>query len=186
MTAGRTRLLVEAGLTIALAYVLGRFPLFRMPTGGTISLNMLPIFVFALRRGLRPGLAVGALYGVLELTLDPYIVNWAQFLLDYPLAYAMVGAAGALAPVWRAEMAAGRTGRAVWTAAIPGIVLGSGLRFLMHWWSGVLFFGQFAGGQPVGIYSAVYNLTYIGPSLVLCAVAAAVVLPTLERAVPVR
>lgn len=185
MTASRTRLLVEAGLSIALAYVLARFAVFRMPYGGTISLNMLPLFVFALRRGLKPGLAAGAVYGLLELTLDPYVVNWAQFLLDYPLAYAMVGAAGALSPVWRRLVGARRYGAAVWMAAIPGIVLGSALRLFMHWWSGVLFFGQFApGGQPVGIYSLVYNLTYIGPSLLLCAVAAIVLLPTLERAVP--
>lgn len=184
MTASRTRLLTEAGLTIALAYVLGRFAVFRMPNGGTISLNMLPLFVFALRRGLLPGLAVGAIYGVLELTLDPYVVNWAQFLLDYPLAYAMVGTAGALSILWKSEIARGRVRRALWIGAIPAIALGASLRFFMHWWSGVLFFGQFAAGQPVGMYSFVYNLAYIGPSLLLCAAAALVVLPTLERVVP--
>ena len=93
MAGNRTRILVEMALSIALAYVLGRFAVFRMPAGGTISLNMLPLFVFALRRGLRPCLAAGAVYGLLDLTLDPYVINWTQLLLDYPLAYTMIGAA---------------------------------------------------------------------------------------------
>jgi len=186
MAGNRTRILVEMALSIALAYVLGRFAVFRMPAGGTISLNMLPLFVFALRRGLRPGLAAGAVYGLLDLTLDPYVINWTQLLLDYPLAYTMIGAAGALSPLWRREVAARHTSRAVWTVVLPAIVLGSALRLYIHWLSGVIFFAQFAGDQPVWLYSLVYNLTYIGPSVALCAVAAVAVMPSLERAVPVR
>jgi thiamine transporter len=187
MTGTRTRVLVEMALSIGLAWVLARFVVFRMPNGGTISLGMLPLFVFALRRGLRPGLLAGALYGVLDLTVDPYIFNWAQVLLDYPLAYMMIGAAGALSPLWRRAVAAGTMKRAVWTVAVPAIVLGSVLRFAMHWWSGVVFFGSFApAGQPVWLYSVIYNVTYVGPSLLLCAAAAVAVLPTLQKAVPAR
>jgi thiamine transporter len=186
MATSRTRVLVEMALSIALAYVLGRFAMLRMPAGGSISLSMLPLFVFALRRGLAPGLAAGAVYGLLDLTLDPYVINWTQLVLDYPLAYTMIGSAGALGPVWRREVSGRRTSRAVWTVAVPAIVLGSVLRLYIHWLSGVVFFGQFAGDQPVWLYSLVYNLTYVGPSVVLCAAAAVAVLPGLERAVPVR
>jgi thiamine transporter len=178
--------MVEMALSIGLAWVLARFAVFRMPWGGTVSLGMLPLFVFALRRGLVPGLLAGGLYGILDLTVDPYVFNWAQMLLDYPLAYMMVGAAGALSPLWRRAVAEKRTARAVWTVAVPALVLGSVLRFAMHWWSGVVFFAMFAGDQPVWLYSAVYNLSYIGPSLLVCAIAAVVVLPTLEKAVPAR
>jgi len=173
-------------LSIGLAWVLARFAVLRMPNGGTVSFNMLPLFVFALRRGLKPGLAAGAIYGLLDLTVDPYVFNWAQVLLDYPLAYMMVGAAGALSPLWRRAVAAGRMRTAVFAVALPALFLGGALRFAMHWWSGVVFFASFAGDQPVFLYSALYNLTYIGPSLVICAVAAAAVLPTLEKAVPVE
>jgi len=186
MTGTRTRILVEMALSIGLAWVLSRFAVFRMPNGGTISLNMLPLFVFALRRGLKPGLLAGGLYGVLDLTVDPYIFNWAQVLLDYPLAYMMIGASGALSPLWRRAVAAGQAASAVWTVAVPAIVLGSVLRFGMHWWSGIVFFGSFAGDQPVWLYSTLYNLSYVGPSLLLCAAAAVAVLPALEKAVPAR
>lgn len=186
MTGTRTRVLVEMALSIGLAWVLARFAVFRMPNGGTISLDMLPLFVFALRRGLRPGLLAGGLFGVLDLTVDPYIFNWAQVVLDYPAAYMMIGAAGALSPLWHRAVARGRMASAVWTVAVPAIVLGSLLRFAMHWWSGVVFFGQFAGDQPVWLYSVIYNATYVGPSLLLCAAAAVAVMPTLEKAVPSR
>lgn len=186
MTANRTRILVEMALSIGLAWVLARFAVWRMPNGGTISFNMLPLFVFALRRGLKPGLVAGAIYGVLDLTVDPYVFNWAQVLLDYPLAYMMVGAAGALSPLWRRAVARGDARRAVLTVALPAMLLGAALRFAMHWWSGIVFFSTFAGDQPVALYSAVYNATYVGPSLLICAVAATAVLPALEQGVPAR
>ena len=51
--------------------------------------------------------------------------------------------------------------------------------------SGVVFFGQNApAGQPVWLYSLLYNLSYMVPSIVLCMAVAAVVLPALELAVP--
>jgi thiamine transporter len=53
--------------------------------------------------------------------------------------------------------------------------------------SGIIFFGANAPeGQPVWLYSLVYNLSYIVPSLVVCAGLGALVVPALERAVPTR
>lgn len=182
----RTRLMVEIALTVALAAVLNTLKAFVMPMGGSVSLSMLPIFVLALRRGLGPGLLAGAAYGVVDLMFEPIVVNWAQFILDYPLAFAMVGSAGALSPLWRRAVARGRTASAVWTVGVPAIVFGSLGRFAMHWLSGVVFFSQFAGDQPVWLYSLLYNASYLGPSMVVCAVAALALLPTLERVVPAR
>jgi thiamine transporter len=183
---GRTRVMVEIALSVALAAVLNTFKVFVMPMGGSVSLSMLPIFVLALRRGLCPGMAAGAVYGIVDLMFGPVVVNWAQFLLDYPLAFGMVGAAGTLSPLWRSAVARGRTATAVWSVALPAIVLGSLARFSMHWLSGVVFFSQFAGDQAVWLYSLLYNGAYIGPSLVVCAAAALVLLPVLERVSPVR
>ena len=58
-------------------------------------------------------------------------------------------------------------------------------RFVPHFVSGVIFFGQNAPkGQPVVIYSLIYNATYMVPATIVCAAAAALLLPALERAVP--
>lgn len=39
---------------------------------------------------------VGFVYGLLQSMQDPYIIHPAQFLLDYPIAFAMAGLAGIL------------------------------------------------------------------------------------------
>jgi len=191
MSTHRLRVLLEISLTLALAVVLGTLKLWQMPQGGSVSLGMLPIFVLALRRGPLVGTAAGALSGVLALIVEPpFIVHPIQFLLDYPLASAAVGLAGVTASVWHRSVTKSKgTGgryasvvRGLYMAVIPGIALGSILRYVLHVISGVVYFAEYAEGQPVLAYSAAYN-SYVLVSAVLCAVAACLIMPTLERVV---
>lgn len=188
MQRDRVRIIVEIALTVALAAVLN-LPFFRIRlpiniAGGTISLNMLPLFVLALRRGLMPGIIAGALYGMVDLMFDPFVVHPIQFLLDYPVAYAMCGLAGFGSGPWHRAMEQGRAARAEWVA-VPYLVLGALGRLAAHWLSGLVFFGENApAGQPVWLYSLVYNASYVLPSLLLSVLGALAVLPVLERAVP--
>ena len=70
--------------------------------------------------------------------------------------------------------------------AVASVLVGGAGRFLAHFVSGVVFFGQNApAGQPVALYSALYNISYVGPSIVICAVAVLILLPVLEHALPV-
>jgi thiamine transporter len=184
----RTRLLVEVALSIALAAVLGiSVRVFRMPAGGSVSLEMLPIVVLALRRGTRAGVVAGALYGVLNYAFDPFFVHWSQVLLDYPVAHGLVGLAGLLRPVWRSASAGARPARAGWWVAFPATLVGAIARLSAAWLSGILFF---AASTPVGqaawLYSLTYNLLYLGPSALACGLCAAVLMPVLDREVPVR
>jgi thiamine transporter len=180
----RTRILVEAALCVALAAVLNLVRIWHMPMGGSVSLEMLPIVVFALRRGLVPGMAVGVAYGVVDLFLEPQVVHWAQFLLDYPVAYAMVGVAGVFHQRGAAQA---RVSRVPWARPLAGVAVAGLLRTTVHWVSGFVFFAAYApAGQPAWIYSLAYNGTYMVPSIILTAVAAAVVLPVLDRASPPR
>jgi thiamine transporter len=182
MAGTRTRILVEIALSVALAAVLSLVKLWRMPYGGDVSLEMLPILVFALRRGWRPGVVAGVLYGAVSLMFGAVLVHWAQFVLDYPLAYAMVGLAGAFAAVVRRSLVAGR-GYAWWIAA--SVAVGALARFVVHVVSGLVFFGQFApAGQPAWLYSLLYNGSYMIPTTLLCAIAAGLIVPRLEKEVP--
>lgn len=188
MKSERVRVIVEIALCVALAAVLNLPGLrMRLPfniAGGTVSLNMLPIFVLALRRGLLPGLVAGALYGVVDVLVDPFVVHPLQFLLDYPIAYAAVGVAGLGSRTWAAYARRGRFDRGDFLI-LPFLVLGAGGRLAAHWLSGLVFFGANApSGQPIWLYSLVYNASYVLPSLALSALAALAVLPVLERAVP--
>lgn len=182
MTGSRTRVLVETALCVALAVVLGFVKLIELPNGGAVSLEMLPIMVLGLRRGVRVGIAAGGAYGLLSLLLGAYVVHPAQFLLDYPLAYALVGAAGLW---WRAAGSA--RGVARWGALVGGPALGALLRFCAHWVSGVIFFASMApAGQSAWLYSLIYNASYMVPAALICVAAAAGIVPALARAVPER
>jgi thiamine transporter len=70
---------------------------------------------------------------------------------------------------------------------VAGVTTGAAARFASHYISGLVFFGQYApDGQPTWLYSLLYNGFYMLPATILCAVAAALILPALERAVPTR
>ncbi|MDP2401906.1 MAG: energy-coupled thiamine transporter ThiT, partial [Actinomycetota bacterium] len=171
----RTNVLVEMALCIALAAVLNALRIFHMPQGGTVSLVMLPIIVLAVRRGLVVGLVAGAAYGLVDLLIDPAIYYPLQVILDYPIAYGAVGVAGIMHAAWNRATITGRGASAVWTVLLPAVAIATALRYAAHVISGVVFFGQYAPeGQPVLIYSAVYNL-YVPISAVGVFAAAAVV-----------
>ncbi|MHB1340270.1 MAG: energy-coupled thiamine transporter ThiT [Coriobacteriia bacterium] len=176
----RTRVLVEIGLVIALAAVLNMLKVWRMPQGGTVSLAMLPLLILAVRRGPAVGIAAGALYGIADFFIDPFPpVHWAQYVLDYPLAYAACGLAGFARPLWRRFVS---HPRAALVAATAAMATASLARYLAHVASGVVFFAEYAEG-PVLTYSLVYNL-YVPVSAVACIAAALAILPALERIVP--
>jgi len=185
MRSQRISMLVEVALSVALAAVLSTLAV-RLPiniAGGTISFAMVPLFVLSLRRGVIPGVIAGVLFGLTDLLIEPYFVAPIQVLLDYPVAYGAIGLAGLGAPAYRRLR---DTSAAAATATALGfIALGGAGRFAAAWVSGIVFFGMNAPeGQPVWLYSLLYNATYIIPSLIMCAAATVVILPVLERAVP--
>ena len=57
------RALVEGALFVALAEILGFIKIWHMPEGGSISLMMVPMVIYALRWGLRQGLLAGLAMG---------------------------------------------------------------------------------------------------------------------------
>lgn len=187
MRSERVRLLVEIALTVALCFAL-RWIGVRLPwniAGGTISLEMLPILVLAIRRGVWPAVIAGAMWGIVDLIYEPYYVAPIQVLLDYPVAFAMLGLAGFGSKGWKRLVSSDRIAAAE-AYTVPWMILGAAGRFSAHFVSGIVFFGANAPkGQPVWIYSALYNLSYVVPSLIMCIVAALALLPVLERAVPV-
>jgi thiamine transporter len=166
-----TRVLTEAAIAVALAFVLGFFVLFRMPYGGSVSLEMIPLILLALRQGWQVGVIAGAAYGLLDLAIDPYVVHPVQFILDYPLAFGVLGLAGLFKPT------------------VQGAVLGTTAavlaRFACHFLSGVVFFASVApeGWNPY-LYSAAYNAAYLAPSLGIAIVVTVVLLKALEGAQP--
>jgi thiamine transporter len=166
-----TRVLAEAALAVALAFVLGLIKVFQMPFGGSISLEMVPLILLALRQGPFVGIVAGAAYGLLDLAIEPFIVHPVQVIFDYPLAFGVLGLAGFFQPTVR--------------GAILGTIVAVLARFVCHFVSGVVFFASYApeGWNPL-VYSAAYNAAYLVPSLVIALVVVVVLLRALEGAQP--
>jgi len=169
----RHRLLVmlEVAMMAAAALVLGEIKLFEMPQGGSVSLVMVPIALIAVRRGVLAGVFTGGAVGLLQLFFGGYVVHPVQLLLDYPLAFAALGLSG-LIPITRFEKKASRHG-AIWGSLLIG-ALG---RFICHFVSGVVWFGEYApAGTPVALYSFLYNITYLLPEMLIAGIVLTLVL----------
>ena len=88
-----------------------------------------------------------------------------MILLDYVLAFTLLGLAGAIAKPFKNRL----VGVAVGTAAVCGI------RFLCSFLSGVLIWGNLSDGLPAWTYSLTYNGSYMLPETILTTVAAVLI-----------
>lgn len=146
-----TQELIFCALMLACGIVLQQLRIFHMPQGGSVTLGaMVPLLLVAYRYGAATGALVGFLYGLLNLVQDPFILHPVQVLFDYPLPFMAMGIAGAFSSYY--------VGAAAAFAA----------RFLCHFISGFVFFGQYAPeGMSAIYYSLIFNATYIVPELVI-------------------
>ncbi len=154
----KLQIMVEAAVMVALAVVLSFVKVWSMPQGGTISLTMIPLFLLSFRRGPFVGSVSGALYGVISLIFDGQIYHPMSILLDYILAYGVLGVAGFF--------------NKSYGGIILGTAAGTALRFISSLLSGAVLFAQYAPeGMNPWIYSLGYQATYMLPELVICVVA---------------
>lgn len=161
-TVWTTKMLALGAVCMALSSVLSMVKLFDMPQGGSVTAaSMLPLMLFAYVYGMGPGMLVGAVYGVMQFMIEPYFLSVPQMLLDYPIAFAMVGLAGMFSQ--SENRALGLT---------VGVVLGSVGRFIAAVLSGVVFFAEYAGDQNPWVYSIGYNASYMLPECIICVVLA--------------
>ncbi|MFL2933285.1 MAG: energy-coupled thiamine transporter ThiT [Nitrososphaerales archaeon] len=142
--------LAEGAIMVSIAIVLDLIStlLPSLPQGGSVTLGaMVPLLLFAIRRGYVYGIAAGMLFSIVTLAFrPPFIVSPIQFLLDYPLAFGALGLAGIFS-----------------SNVIAATFVGIFGRFLAHFISGIVWFGEYAPeGTPVAVYSAVYNGSYLG------------------------
>ena len=155
----RVRIITETIVMVALAGALYLIKIFTLPQGGSVTLgSMVPILLLALRRGPRIGIVGGVAFGLVALVEDVYsgvevIFYPAQVILDYPLAFGLLGLAGFFQKI-----------------PILGVGIGIAARFCSHFVSGVLFFASYApAGVSPFIYSAVYNGGFLIPEFVITA-----------------
>jgi thiamine transporter len=143
--------LAYCSMALALAVVCSQIKLFRLPTGGSITLfSMLFVVLIGYWYGPVVGLLAGVTYGLLRMILGPYIVSLPQMLVDYPLAFGALGISGFFSDKKNGLLIG-------YIAAVLG-------RFFFAVLSGVIFFGMYA---PEGMNPLLYSISYNG--FYLCA-----------------
>ena len=155
-------MLCEGAVMVVLAQILGWLKLWEMPWGGSICLSMLPIFIYACRWGVGPGLMSGFVLGVLQFMLDGgFALGWQSILGDYLLAFTVLGLAG---------LFRGRN-----SSVFLGTLTGSAARFLVHYVVGATIWAEYMPETFFGLtmttpwfYSLLYNGFYMVIDAALC------------------
>lgn len=140
-----------AAICIAMSFALSYLAPIKMPQGGSVTIaSLLPLMIYSYMFGVRKGVFAGFIYGLLQAVQDPFIVHPAQFLLDYPIAFACIGLAG-LCAKWKALEKLPQLQFAI-GAVVAGI-----FRFASHVLSGVFAFSEYSTLDNVWLYSLGYN-----------------------------
>lgn len=163
--------LAICAMCIALAFLLNQVSLFRMPLGGSITpFSMLLIVLAGYWLGPIYGILAGMAMGLLNTATGAVIYAPHQYILDYILAPGALGLSG----FFRKQ----KYGLHI------GYIVGVLGRFLMVFLSGYLVFYIYAPeGQHRAIYSALYNITYIGPEMIVTLII--ISLPAMRHAIDV-
>ena len=204
----KTKKLVVCAMLVALGTVLSVIQPFALPFGGGITLaSMMPVCLIGMIYGMKTGVLSALCFSVLQMFLgastisaaflpgDDQMVLWKAILmclLDYTLAYTVLGFSGIFKDKIKNEG----------TAVMAGAAFTTFLRYVLHIASGYIlwgsyaewFFGQegfyafgekilasFSGNGLAFIYSVIYNGLYMVPEIIITALVTPIVYKALKK-----
>ena len=142
--------------------------------------GMIPITVLALRRGMRPAMAAGLTWGILDLLLrgigEGSVLNLWQGFIEYPVAFTVAGLGGLFYRPFQHALHADSHKKAL-GYAIAAVLVGTFAKYLCHFYAGWVFWGAWAPkGMPAWLYSLYINgLSGVFTSLLTAVVVGALV-----------
>lgn len=147
-----TRTLAFGAIALALSFALSYAKIIALPQGGLVTFaSALPLMVYSYMFGIRRGILLSAIYGVLAAVVDPYIIHPVQFLLDYPIAFAFIGITGLFREVGLFKKLP------IVSLLLGGIIAVVG-RYFSHVASGIFAFASYVGeGYTVVAWGFLYN-----------------------------
>ena len=90
-----TKSIAYAAVCLATSFALSYVRIFHMPQGGSVTLaSLIPIMLYSYMFGVRRGVVIGTIYGLLQFIQEPYFYHPMEFLLDYPIAFGAIGLTG--------------------------------------------------------------------------------------------
>lgn len=186
-TAKNIHSLCEAAVFVAFAAVLAllKFPPFRIDLwifGGSIDFVMLPLFIMCWRLDMKWSFPACFVFGIVKFLITGDSIaaygGMIAVLLDYILAYGVIGVAGFF--------------RKMKCGLLWGVLAGSVARFCVHFVSGITIykiafgdsyeiFGMAFDHTQAALYSLVYNGSYMLGELLYCLILAAVLMAPLSK-----
>lgn len=173
MNKKRLLMLVEIAIFVAIGIILDKISLQFWAQGGSISLVMVPIMLMAYRWGLVAGLVTGLLVGILQVIFGGQIYYPIQGLLDYGVAFTVVGLAAIVRKPLLSAARQNQRGK-IASFLIIGAIVGGALRLVTHTVAGAIFFAEYAGDQNPWLYSIIYNGSYMVPATIVTAIVCAI------------
>lgn len=178
-------MMMEIAIFTSLGFILDFFSINFMPQGGGIGFKLIPLIIISYRWGASAGILGGFLMGMLDLATGITIYHWAQVFLDYFLANMVIGLVG----IFRKQIQQyikEQKRKSVLFVTSGSILITCTLKYLCHVISGVVFFGMFAEGQNVWIYSIQYNVLYSLPETILIIICMSILITAAPRLVQTK
>ena len=156
--------LTEGALITALALVLSFVPHSTGVSSIEFVYGLIPMAIFALRRGVKPGLMAGLVWGILDLVLRGFsnggFLNPLQGFVEYPLAFGVIGLIGLGSVQVKQSIERGNNalGLIIFYSAI-----GFFAKYFLHFIAGGIYWGTYA---PKGMNPWIYSLVINGGSFV--------------------
>jgi thiamine transporter len=180
----RLLVLVEGAIIVAFAEALNYIPHTVGVSAIELQFGLIPLGVYALRRGVAPGLAAGLVWGLIDMFLRGIpggsVLNPLQGILEYPIAFTLVGLAGLCSAAFQRAQAEGKSTQA-YTLMLVGTVLAGVGKYFCHFIAGIVYWGSYA---PKGQSPVLYSLIINGGSALASIVFAVAVLAVLLRVSP--
>ena len=148
-----TKTITYSSMCICIATVMSYIKIIQLPQGGSVVFcSMIFISLIGYLFGVYAGILGGIVFGLIQLIINPFIVNPIQVFLDYIVAFGVLGLSG----IFKNSI----------NGLTKGFLLGAMVRLIISTISGVVFFSEFLSiGNSLWFYSLIYNASYILPEV---------------------
>jgi len=191
------RIIIECAVMISVAVVLSMYTrIWRAPLGGSVTLfSMVPLIIIALRHGIKWGYATAFVFstaywlfhGIGQIVGISTYVFVMSSLVDYIIAYTLVGTAGFFKPL--VDKSESKRNKIIFTAIAT--FLACFLRFAAHVIVGATVWYELTKGWEsdmghlvhtagMWLYSIIYNIQYMLPETIITIIAAPAVVTILS------
>ncbi len=163
----KTKKLTECAVMVALASVLSLIKIYDAPYGGSVTLgSMVPLIVACVHiKDIRWGILMCFTFSLIQMMFGfappPTPTLWyfaLVVLFDYVVAFTVLALANPISRLFKNGI----------VGAVVGAFGAVFARFICHFISGYFIWGVYAPeGQPVWLYSLLYNGGYLLPELVI-------------------